>query len=336
MRTAQVEQLLRVSIPHGLSALLVGQPGVGKTSIIKQLAEELKYELIIMHPAVSDPTDYKGLPFATPDGKAKFLPFDDLNRLIETDKPTIAFLDDLGQAPASVQAACMQLILERRINGHMISDKVMFTAATNRASDRAGVTPILEPVKSRFVNIIDVDIHVDDWIKWALKEDLPIEVIAFVKYCPSALTDWKPEREIKQQPSPRTIEFMARMFATGQVPPAIEFDTYKSIVGEGIAGQFVGFIKVMRELPDPDQCIMSPDTAPVPKSPDAAYALAVTLTRKANANNLGNILKYTSRLQKEYDVLFIKFAIEQNKALANTKAYIKWASENHEEVFGNE
>ena len=67
-----------------------------------------------------------------------------------------SFLDDLGQAPMSVQAAAMQLILARRINGFKISDKVIFMAATNRREDKAGVTGILEPVKSRFAWIVEL------------------------------------------------------------------------------------------------------------------------------------------------------------------------------------
>ena len=89
------------------------------------------------------------MPFVT-DGQAEFLPFGDLRALIQADKDTVFFLDDLGQAPPTVQAAAMQLILARRINGHHVSDSVTFIAATNRKQDKAGVSGILEPVKSRF------------------------------------------------------------------------------------------------------------------------------------------------------------------------------------------
>ncbi len=125
-----------------------------------------------MHPVVSDPTDFKGLPGIIGD-KAEFLPFGDLRQMIEADKPTIVFLDDLGQAPAVVQAACMQLLLARQINGKKISGHIVFIAATNRREDRAGVTGILEPVKSRFKTILDLEVSADEWTEWAFKNNMP-------------------------------------------------------------------------------------------------------------------------------------------------------------------
>ena len=57
---------------------------------------------------------------------AYFLPYGELHEILHAQEETIFFLDDLGQATPAVQAACMQLILARRINGHIVSDKVTF------------------------------------------------------------------------------------------------------------------------------------------------------------------------------------------------------------------
>jgi MoxR-like ATPase len=170
----QLREILILAIKNRLPILIKGRPGVGKTDIVKQAAEACNARLIISHPVVSDPTDYKGLPFADPDGKtARFLPFGDLAELRTAQEETVFFLDDLGQAPAAVQAACMQLILARRINGHQISDHVTFLAATNRREDKAGVMGILEPVKSRFSAIVELVPDALEWSEWALKENLP-------------------------------------------------------------------------------------------------------------------------------------------------------------------
>lgn len=107
MRPIKLKESIKHAIKHNLPLLIKGAPGVGKTDIMKQACEETDTELIISHPVVSDPTDYKGLPFPNPDGKeAHFLPFGELNKLLQADKPTVFFMDDLGQASISVQAAC--------------------------------------------------------------------------------------------------------------------------------------------------------------------------------------------------------------------------------------
>jgi hypothetical protein len=57
----------------------------------------------------------------------------------------------------------MQLILARRVNSFTLPDCVSFVAASNRRQDKAGVTGILEPVKSRFATILEVSPDLDDW-----------------------------------------------------------------------------------------------------------------------------------------------------------------------------
>src|SRR5690606_27326440 len=97
------------------------------------------------------------------------------------------FLDDLGQASPMVQAAYMQLLLARRIDGHVLPDCVTFVAASNRKQDRAGVSGLLEPVKSRFTCIMEIEPDLDSWIDWALGEGLPAELIAFLQFRGSEL-----------------------------------------------------------------------------------------------------------------------------------------------------
>ena len=107
MRATQLLETLKFSIENKFPVLIKGSPGVGKTAVAIQACAETDTELIISHPVVSDPTDFKGLPFPVKGGtEATFLPFGDLLQLIKAEKPTVFFLDDLGQAPASVQAAC--------------------------------------------------------------------------------------------------------------------------------------------------------------------------------------------------------------------------------------
>src|SRR3982074_3522327 len=148
-KPSELRDILAVMIPSHEPALIVGEPGIGKTDIIGQACKAASAQLITMHPVVSDPTDFKGMPWIDSDG-AHFKPFGELMTLITANGLTWCFLDDLGQAPQAVQAAAMQLILARRINGHCVSNDVVFIAATNRRQDRAGVSGLLQPLKSPF------------------------------------------------------------------------------------------------------------------------------------------------------------------------------------------
>ncbi|MCK5050777.1 MAG: ATP-binding protein [Candidatus Cloacimonetes bacterium] len=327
MRAKQLRETLEFSIKNRFPVLIKGSPGIGKTDIVTQSSAAMGADLIVSHPVVSDPTDFKGLPFPNKDGSAaKFLPFGDLLRLIEADKPTVFFLDDLGQASASVQAAAMQLLLARRINGHAVSDHVVFLAATNRRQDRAAVQGILEPVKSRFAAILELEVNTDDWVEWAIENDMPTELIAFIRFRPNLLHDFKPTADIINTPNPRTVANVGKMMNAG-LPKDTEYEMISGAAGEAFATEFLGFLKVYRDLPDIDKLIADPENTDVPNEPSTLFAVCGALSASAAANkkNFGNIIKYTDRLPGEFQVLLIKDAIKRNNLLANTKEFSQWA-----------
>ena len=322
MNATQFQDTLKKAVLAGLPILVKGAPGVGKTDIIKQVAAELKYDLLISHPVVSDPTDYKGLPGIV-DGKAEFLPFGDLRKLIEAKKKTIAFLDDLGQAPAVVQAAAMQLILARQINGKRVSDKVIFVAATNRREDRAGVTGILEPVKSRFASIIQLEPTAEEWIQWAFDNDMPTELIGFIHFRPSMLNEGQATADIVNHPCPRTIAFAGKLINAG----ITDAESLAGAVGEGCAIELVGFIRVYKSLPNISAIMTDPDRAIVPTEPAALYAIVTALVDKITKDNCERLLRYAKRLPADFSTLFVRDSVRKTPQIQNTRAYIQWASE---------
>ncbi|MDA3813713.1 MAG: AAA family ATPase [Candidatus Cloacimonetes bacterium] len=325
MRPKQLNQAIKFAIKHKYPLLIKGSPGIGKTEILTQACLETGTELIVSHPVVSDPTDFKGLPFPVKgEHRATFLPFGDLLNIINADRPTVFFLDDLGQASASVQAAAMQLLLARRINGHKVSDHVVFLAATNRRQDRAAVQGILEPVKSRFASILELEVNIDDWVEWAIENDMPVELIAFIRFRPNLLHDFKPTGDIINTPNPRTVANVGKIMNAG-LPKNTEFEMISGAAGEGFAAEFLGFLKVYRDLPDIEKLIADPMGTDVPDEPSVLYAVCGAISASAKKTSFGNIIKYTDRLPGEFQVLLIKDAIKRNKLLANTKEFAAWA-----------
>ena len=325
MRPKQLNQAIKFAIKNKYPLLIKGSPGIGKTQILTQACLETGTELIVSHPVVSDPTDYKGLPFPTKDGtEATFLPFGDLLKLINADKPTVFFLDDIGQASSSVQASLMHLLLARRINGHAVSEHVVFLAATNRRQDRAAVQGILEPVKSRFAAILELEVNVDDWVDWAIENNMPVELIAFIRFRPNLLHDFKPTADIINTPNPRTVAAVGMMMNAG-LPKDTEYEMISGAAGEGFAAEFLGFLKIYRDLPDIEKLIADPENAIVPDEPSVLFAVCGALSAKGNKKNLSNIIKFTDRLPGEFQVLLIKDAIKRNKSLSNTKEFSAWA-----------
>jgi len=325
MYPKQLLSHLIASIPHGRKTLIKGPPGCGKSDIVEQACHQLKADLLISHPAVSDPTDYKGMPAVTHGGtEAHFLPFGDLKRLIDADRPTVCFLDDIGQAPHGVQAALMQLILARRVNGFKISEHVTFIGATNDTSHRAGVHTILEPVKSRWDTIVELAPHLDDWSTWALDHGMPAEIIAFVRFRPELLCKFEPTRELVNSPSPRTIAAVGRWVSDG----ITNMEVLAGAAGQAFAAEFVGFLKIWQSLPSIDQILLDPMGAPVPTNPAALYAITAALVRKFTRDNAPRVFTYAGRLPKEFEVCLVRDALRVHSAVAETREFTEWAVKN--------
>jgi hypothetical protein len=310
-----------------LPILIKGAPGVGKSDIVSQAAAALGWNLIISHPVVSDPTDYKGQPWVV-DGEAEFLPFGDLRQILagNVDQPTVFFLDDLGQAPACVQAACMQLLLNRAVNGHKVDDKVVFVAATNRREDRAGVTGILEPVKSRFASIYELVPDVDSWCGWAVENDLAPEIVGYVRMRPAILTEGEATADIVNHPCPRTIAFASKLYKAG----LDDFASIAGAVGEGAAAEIIGFIKVAEQLPDLDALLLDPEKAKVPTDPSARYAVAAALVNRGTVDNADAIIKYAMRLPEDISVFLVRDFIRKEPAVVETKMFVAWGAKHQE------
>ena len=328
MKATQLSTFLQFAIKNNFPVLIKGKPGIGKSDIIEQACIDANADLIISHPVVSDPTDFKGLPYADKKGEAHFLPFGDLKKLINATLPTVFFLDDLGQAPAAVQAACMQLILARRVNGHKVADCVTFIAATNRKEDKAAVSGLLEPVKSRFASIIELEVDTNDWCKWALgKGNMPTELVAFIRFRPELLEQFTPTKDIINSPSPRTVHYIGKMQNAG-IEKELQYEVFKGAAGEGFAAEYTAFLDIYRNLPNIDQIFLAPDTAAVPTEPAVMYAVSGAIASRINKTNAENAFKYIGRLPEEIGIACVKDAVIRNVEITESRGYVKWATDN--------
>jgi len=200
-------------------------------------------------------------------------------------------------------------------------------AATNRKEDKAGVTGILEPVKSRFVSIVELEVKATDWVKWALQNDMPITLIAFVQTRPDYVEKFEPSKDIVNTASPRTIASVGRMQMKG-LPSSLEFEAFKGAAGDVFATEYRNFLTIHRKLPAIDQIILNPANAPLPDEPDLRYALAYALSKRAIPQNFQAISTYLRRMPIEYATASIKGATDRDPDLYNTTSFKQWASEN--------
>jgi len=328
MKPQMAKDVLKTSMKARLPIIFTGKPGVGKTDVVKSATTELDYDLILSHPVVEDPTDAKGLPWPNAEkGEAIFLPFGHLAKAMKAKRPTVWFLDDLGQATPAVQAAYMQLLLARQVNGHVLPDCVTFVAATNRRQDRAGVSGILEPVKSRFASIIGIEADLNEWCKWAFHHKMPSALIAFMRFRGDELLHkFEPSVELVNTPSPRTWANLGKLHQC-DYPLESRYEVYSGAVGSAAAAEFLAFIELMEDIPNPDALLLSPDTALIPEKPSVLCALISALTHRVNPSNFGRYLTYAQRLHDsekgEFAALMVRDAIRDCPAVQKTDDFTR-------------
>lgn len=339
MRPTQVADTLKTMVKIQRPIMLHGSPGIGKSDVVRSVAQDLKMELMDLRLSQLDPVDLRGVPnvenrttcWNTPD----FLP---------TEGKGILFLDEINSAPQATQAAAYQLILDRKLGNYTLPDGWTMIAAGNRASDKALVNQMSTALKNRFIHI-DYEVNNDDWCQWALAHDIAPEVLSFIRFRPMLLNEFdtrgtKEEdkarlsriRDTNAFATPRTWAFTSDILKERPAEDT-EYELYAGTIGEGVAAEFLGFIKNYRNLPNLDTLLMNPKKTPVPEEPATLYALATGLASKATPDNMERVVEYTLRMPAEFQVLLIKDAAVRDKALTETKAFNAWIMKHTDILF---
>lgn len=146
---------LTLAVAADLPVLLWGEPGIGKTAALTQLAESLDLPLTTVIASVHEPSDFSGLPIIGADPAVHGVPMappDWAVRLVRAGRGLL-FLDELSTAPPAVQAALLRLVLERRIGALRLPPGVRIVAAANPRSSAADGWELSPPLANRFVHL---------------------------------------------------------------------------------------------------------------------------------------------------------------------------------------
>lgn len=315
---------LKANALAGENSMIWGSPGIGKSEIVYQLAQELGAELYELRANLFDPVDVRGglKVVEQEDGTYQTrygIPED--YPPSETQAPVVFFIDELTTASKATQAALLQLLLNRRIGTYKLPVNTVIVAAGNRARDRAAVHEMPMPVKDRFDHFT-LEPNADDFCAHALQNDVDPSIVGFIRYRPQLLND--PDPANNAFPTPRSWTRLSRKLPHMND----EFYGVASKVGDGAAGEYLAFRKLFHHLPEIDKIIASPGSVSVPAEPSAIYAVAGALAARADATTVKPILKYLRRLAPEYQVVAVRDIIGKDKKLVTNSEVQAWITDN--------
>ena len=315
-----VEHLCERKVP----IFLWGPPGIGKSSIIAQIAKEKGIACIDLRLSLLDPTDLRGIPFFDAVNQtaiwapASFLPDGSI-------KEGILFLDELNTAAPMVQASAYQLILDRKIGEYTLPDGWAIVAAGNRESDRGVVFRMAAPLANRFIHL-DMEVSVDDWRAWAINNNIDLSIISFISYRPDALFTFNTQSDTKAFATPRTWHYVNEVLLSTPEDDLI-MALISGAIGEELAASFLGFKAVIKELPNIDG-ILDGTEKEFPTDTSALHilctALAIRISEDTRTKELENLLNYSLNLPGEFSVMIIQDLRQRSIELDYLKSWPLW------------
>jgi hypothetical protein len=268
MTPAELADYLDGIIRHDikLSTMIWGPPGIGKSSIVAQMAEAHGLGFIDLRLSQLAPTDLRGLPVAE-NGVSRWYPPEFLPR----EGKGILFLDELNLAPPAMQGMAQQLILDRQVGSYRVPEGWFIWAAGNRKEDMAAVYDMPSPLANRFLHL-EVGPEFESFKRYALSHAVHEQIIAFLAFRPDLLHKLVPQQNA--WPSPRSW-FMASQLHRANL-------SIESAVGVATAQEFKAFLALYGSVPDL-QAILQGDGAdiPFPSEPSLCYATIIGLTSRA-------------------------------------------------------
>jgi len=324
MRSKEINSSLTAMIAAQIPTFLWGPPGIGKSSIIKQIAQENGLEFIDLRLSLMDPTDLKGIPFYDKEAHmALWAPPSFLPR----EGRGVLFLDELNSAPPAVQASAYQLILDRKVGEYALPEGWAIVAAGNREGDRGVVYRMPSPLANRFVHL-EMEVSVEDWRDWAYGAGLDERVIAYIGYKSDDLFSFDPTKNEKSFATPRSWEFVSSVLGSG-MDEKLLLETIGGAIGKERGVRFMSFAKVMHRLPDIEAILRSGEGV-YPEEVDVLHALATGLVMALRSDyseeRMDNLLHYTLELQSEFAVMIVQDLQRAGFTMENQKAFDRWVS----------
>ncbi len=294
-----------------------GAPGIGKSALVEQFAEEVGLPCVSLLGSQLAPEDIIGIPKIS-GNTSEFLP----PKMIARTEPYVLFLDELNACSQEVQKAFYSLIHEKRIGEYYLPEGSIIIGAGNRAQDSA----IVKTMSSALINrMFHVQMRADtrQWIKWAQHENIHTWVINYLIQRPDHLFSEPPKTE-EPFSTPRSWHMLSdalKEYGAGKrdiSPETLRMLAYACLT-PAHAGMFLAFTKNIRNQHMLDDIIAKEAKWPSnPEDRDVLYFLAQSFRAKllqelpkSKQEISGNMLSFIYRAKamiKELSVINFEIA----------------------------
>jgi hypothetical protein len=240
MKINQVKQYLKGMVEKNVpvATLIVGTMGMGKSQLVKQVADELKIGFIDLRLAQQEPGDLIGIPYQK-EGRTYWAK---PNWFPEDGTKGILFLDEINRAPNDVRQAVFQLVLDKKMHTHTLPSGWAIVSAMN-PSNGAYQVEDLDPAMVRRFSTVVLEPDTDAWLKWADKNSVHHSITSFINAHNDMLCVQE-QSSIETKPSADGYRMLSCVMQAGVIPEGCEAEIYKGLIGKE---QSLALLKYQRE-----------------------------------------------------------------------------------------
>ena len=327
-----------------VTIILRGQPGIGKSWILKDLARELPDYI----PAYIDCADLSlgdiAMPIIDREKQVTRFAINERFRIHPGQKqPVLLMLDEITK-PATDEVLNMLLpvMLERRLGDVQLPPGSIVFGTGNLDTD--GVNDRFPAHAYNRVTVLDVaNPTADEFIAWGVENGIMPEVLAFVREHPTVLERYD-DPAAKDNPyifnpmrgnvrafcSPRSLHKSSHLIAKRDVLGEALRPLLVGTIGEAAAAQMDAFVLMADALPRTAAIEADPAKCKLPDGVGAYFLCAMMLASRANETNLDAYVTYVKRWESTSFEAMTLFA----RTVASSPSKIKFAAKNRAFVTG--
>jgi hypothetical protein len=232
-----------------------------------------------------EPTDIRGIPYYNKDnGKMDWAaPIELPDEETAAQYPIVVlFLDEMNSAPASVQSAAYQLVLNRRVGKYKLPDNVVMVAAGNRESDKGVTYRMPTPLANRFIHQ-EMRVDFNSWQEWAVNSNIHKDVVGYISFAKQDLYDFDAKSSSRAFATPRSWTFVSELLKNDAVDDDTAMNLIAGTVGEGLAVKFMAHRKIASRMPNPMDILKGKVKDLNVKEVSAMYSLVISMCYELKA-----------------------------------------------------
>lgn len=305
---AQAATLIEACGPD-TTVLLQGQPGIGKSDLLKTLSRRMPdYHVAYIDVANLDLGDL-AMPVINRDTMTtNYAPNARFGVAVGQDKPVLLMLDELGKASRPVLNMLLPVILERRLGDRVLPPGSIVFGTTNLASDGVGDN-IPGHAYNRMTVCRVANPTADEWLAWASANDIAPEVMAFAKQFPQVFDCYADMDKTDKNPyifdprtgntkafcSPRSLAKASNLIKRREMLGAALLPALAGTLGEAAARDMEALVHLADQIPTYEAIVKAPAKTKLPDGAGAAFLMSFMLAGRVKEDTMDPVMEYVNR-----------------------------------------